>query len=165
LFIDDLIEVFFEFRIRVSQSLNNIDRQYERLKILREFIPSMCTHKRLLETVQSYIPIIFPELNNQQDQPHGQTQASASLEAANNIKDTNDVQVKETSEEAVTGRAPSVSASERNQVSKYRVKEIKLAERDSNGVDLEIDLVTDNCFINHPISPKSRFVVYIESEQ
>jgi len=54
---------------------------------------------------------------------------------------------------------------ESNSGMSFSIDDIKLAERDSNAVDLEIDLITEECFKDHPIRPKSRFIAYIRQIQ
>jgi len=182
-FTDNMVEVFLDIRLKVQ------DNRYQKQKIVREFIPSKCTRTQLFEIVQRYMGVIFPSSravigtytlastpastsagdltaivqnsSSQQSSSHTHQQ-QVTPQPADTLINGNQTDSTSISKVVQTPEITPPQPLPQQNIPKYVVTEIKLAERDSNGVDLEIDLITDDCFGNHPIRSKSRFVAYVE---
>jgi len=170
-----MVEAFFDIRVKDNEH----DASYQKRKIIREFIPSKSSRNDLIILVQHYIDLIFSNPNS------GETQATSKIaDMPMQRKILTEEQEKQISEAIATTQPTSSSTSatidpegptKEGQQSattantlpsgpRYIVNSIKLSEKDSSGVDLEIDLVTDGCFVSHPIKSKSRFIAYADLE-
>jgi hypothetical protein len=140
---DEVIEVFIDIRVKAQR-----DQEHKRSKIIREYIPSRSTRENLLEVAQRYVNIIYP------------------VTTVQSVATTPIVTEEPTALDAATNGTDNHKEQQQQQPlpTRFVVQDIKLAERDSTGVDLEIDLVSDSNLGNNPLKPKSRFIAYC-SEQ
>lgn len=151
--IEEIVEVFYDYRLKEKD-----DKEYKQSKIIRDMIESKSTKDMVMESSQKYLPYLLTKPARTISHADENVSASTASEAETNGE---------------TKETLTVESNEPSNQDKFVIADVKLAEKDSTGQVIEVDMVqhqlqpsvdriVNQQGIKSTLKPRSRFVVYVD---